>query len=299
MHNKHITFTVPFYENEALLKKTVESVIAQSIPDWTLIISLDSKLSETFSEYLTRLNENRVSVIENNSTNKGICGNWNNCINAADSEYITILHSDDELAPNYIATMLSAINEAPEHALYFCDVNIIDINSKPTFSFADKVKDYIKPSKSTLKVEGDNGLASLLKGCYIFCPSICYRSDVLKKYKFRETWKMVLDLDLYARLLMDGFSFYRANKKAYRYRRHDDNQTAKLTKDFKRFDEEVALYEYLTHKAKENGWNKTERIARKKTIIKLHLCFLSIKSLFLFDLSNSKRTLRYLFELLK
>jgi glycosyltransferase involved in cell wall biosynthesis len=299
MHNKHITFTVPFYENEALLKKTVESVIAQSIPDWTLIISLDSKLSETFSEYLTRLNENRVSVIENNSTNKGICGNWNNCINAADSEYITILHSDDELAPNYIATMLSAINEAPEHALYFCDVNIIDINSKPTFSFADKVKDYIKPSKSTLKVEGDNGLASLLKGCYIFCPSICYRSDVLKKYKFRETWKMVLDLDLYARLLMDGFSFYRANKKAYRYRRHDNNQTAKLTKDFKRFDEEVALYEYLTHKAKENGWNKTERIARKKTIIKLHLCFLSIKSLFLFDLSNSKRTLRYLFELLK
>ncbi|ABV37598.1 glycosyl transferase, family 2 [Shewanella sediminis HAW-EB3] len=299
MQGKQITFTIPFYENEILLKKTVESVLAQSIPDWLLIISLDSKLSNEFISYLRRLNDNRISVIENESSNKGICGNWNNCIDSVESEYVTILHSDDELIPNYIVTMLEAMNEAPDNAFYFCAVKVIDINSQATFSFADKIKNYIKPNNSIVKLTGDNGLASLLKGCFIFCPSICYKTSVIKKYKFREKWKMVLDLDLYARLLFNGYSMYGTSKEAYRYRRHDNNQTAKLTKDFKRFDEEVLLYDDISRKAKKNGWKNTERVARNKTIIKLHLLFLVTKSAFLLNFKRCRQVLEYFLRLIK
>ena len=216
MQNVLLTLAIPFYENEQLLRKTVESVLEQSVSGWRLIISLDSKLSINFITYLECLNDNRILVIDNES--KGICENWNNCIDIVESEYMVILHSDDELAPDYIATMLELIRSEPHNALYFCGAKIIDIKSQVTFSFSDKVKDFLKPSMGSIKLAGDEGLSSLLKGCFIFCPSICYKTEVIKKYKFRKKWQMVLDLDLYARLLIDGYSFYGTNKKEYRYR---------------------------------------------------------------------------------
>lgn len=285
MRNKLITFTIPFYENETLLKKAVDSVLAQTISEWCLIISLDSPLSIQFINYIERLNDARIFVIENEKP--GICSNWNNCIDATKSEFITILHSDDELAPDYISTMNELLTETPGNALYFCEAQVIDVNSQVVFSFVDRVKSLIRPKSDSIKLVGDEGLASLLKGCFIFCPSICYNLSILKKYKFRKKWQMVLDLDLYARLLIDGHSLYGTKKEVYRYRRHDNNQTAKLTKDFKRFDEEILLYSDLSNKAKKLKWKSTERIADKKVIIKLHLLFLMTKSIFLF---NWKRT---------
>ncbi len=291
MKNKKITFTIPFYENEILLKKTVNSVLAQTISNWSLIISLDSNLSAEFVCYINMLNDDRILVIENENT--GICGNWNNCIDTAESDYITILHSDDELTPDYIFTMYKLINEAPQSALYFCGAQVIDINSQPTFSFVDKIKLLIRPSSNLITIYGDEGLANLFKGCFIFCPSICYKTSVITNYKFREQWQMVLDLDLYARLLIDGYSLYGTNKEAYRYRRHDNNQTAKLTKDFKRFDEEILLYDELSEKAKELNWKNTEIIARKKSIIKLHLMFLMAKSTLLLNWKRSAYIFNY------
>lgn len=282
-----LTICIPFYENETLLKKTIVSVLLQTVSSWRLNISLDSNLSDDFISYLHLLNDKRIQVFNNKNENKGICGNWNNCIDSVESDYVTILHSDDELSPNYIEVMLNLVNKKPHGAFYFCGAQVIDINSQPMFSFADKVKRFIQPRSELITLSGDKGLSSLFKGCFIFCPSICYKTSVIKKYKFRQQWQMVLDLDLYARLLMDGHSSYGTNKEAYRYRRHDNNQTVKLTKDFKRFDEEVLLYDDISYKAKQLRWSSTERTARKKVIIKLHLIFLLTKSIFLL---NRKRT---------
>ena len=156
MNNNFITFTIPFYENEDLLQKAITSLLAQSSIYWRLIISLDSPLSVTFDTFLHSLSDNRIQIIQN--VNPGICSNWNNCINAVESKFITILHSDDELKPYYVETVLSLINKEPENALYFCGAQVIDINSQPIFSFVDKVKSIIQPN--TLKLSGELGLTS-------------------------------------------------------------------------------------------------------------------------------------------
>lgn len=291
-----LTICIPYYENEILLRKAVDSVLKQSLSSWRLNISLDSDLSEDFTHYLFSLGDDRIQVFRNKEEDKGICGNWNNCIDAVDSEFMTILHSDDELEPNYITTMLKLISSAPDNALYFCNAKIIDIKSQITFSFVDKIKAFIRPNLSLVKLHGDKGLANLLKGCFIFCPSICYNSKVLKSYKFRPQWQMVLDLDLYTRLLIDKHTLCGTNSKSYRYRRHDNNQTAKLTKDFKRFNEEILLYEDITRQAKKLGWQTTERVARDKIIIKLHLAYLITKSFLLFDWKRTALVFNYYYK---
>ncbi|MEW6989421.1 glycosyltransferase family 2 protein [Colwelliaceae bacterium 6441] len=297
MSNNLITFTIPFYQNELLLKKAIKSVLTQSSPHWRLIISLDSELSNEFISYLEGINDKRISVVSNN--NKGICGNWNNCIDVVKSQYITILHSDDELAHNYIEVMLALFEKDPNHALYFCGAEIIDTHSQPKFSFADKVKSFIQPRSKKTILAGSSGLESILKGCFIFCPSICYKTDIIKKYKFRNKWQMVLDLDLYIRLLMDGLTLLGTKEKAYKYRRHENNQTAKLTNNFKRFDEEIALYDDISIKAMSLSWKKAQRIANEKNIIKLHILFLSLNAFIKFDFSRGKSTMLYLLKLIR
>lgn len=282
-----ITFTIPFYDNEELLKKAVESVIQQSCTDWRLIISLDSELSQDFIFYLDSLKDKRIQVINNEIENKGISGNWNKCIEAVESDYVTILHSDDELAPNYIQTIKTLIERDEEAALYFCGAEIINDDSQPVFSFVDKVKSFIQPKTEPISVAGDLGLASLLKGCYMFCPTICYKTEVIKKYKFRQKWQMVLDLDLYTRLLLDGNKFIGTHLNAYYYRRHLNNQTAKLTQNMQRFEEEVAFYNFVNAEV-DSQWPLSAKVAQNKSIIKLHLLFLIAKNLCSFNFSQVK-----------
>jgi glycosyltransferase involved in cell wall biosynthesis len=298
MQDKLITFTIPYYENEILLRKAIDSVISQSVPYWRLIISLDSQLSSEFMCYLNTLGDSRIQVVTNKPENKGICGNWNNCIDLVDTGYVTILHSDDELMPHYVMTMQKLIKESPSYSFYYCAVVIINGYSKSIYSFVDQVKLLIQPRSKEVIIAGDQGLGSLLKGCFIFCPSICYKTEVIKEYKFLKQWIMVLDLDLYARLLVDGHKFLGSKELAYKYRRHDNNQTAKLTKNFERFNEEIRLYNEIAKTALAIGWNRTEGIARKKSIIKFHLFFLFCKSFFSFKFNRAREVFYYLLRLI-
>ena len=272
-----ITFAIPFYQNELLLKKAVLSVINQTISDWRLIISLDNQLSDELLTFISALKDNRISLVSN--VNKGICNNWNNCLSAVESSYVTLLHADDELASNYVQVMFDVINNNPDSALYYCGVKIINQCSEPVFSFADSIKKVIQPRGKTIKLSGDVGLSTLLKGCFIFCPSICYQTSIIKSYVFNERWQMVLDLDLYARMLFDGYTFIGSNTVAYYYRRHKNNQTAKLTEKLTRFDEEVSLYQEISQHAQIKQWKKTSKVAKNKNIIRLHVGYLIFKNI--------------------
>lgn len=277
-----ITFAIPYYENEAYLKKAVQSVLNQTATDWSLIISLDNALSDSFLSYIESLSDNRISIVYN--FRSGIAGNWQNCINESVTEYTTILHSDDELKPNYISIMNELIKNHPRASLYFCDAAIIDENSNDKFSFIDFMKQVIRPKEKLYKLEGDDGLSSLLDGCYIFCPTICYKTDVIKKEPFSDKWFMVLDFELYARLLFKKHRFVGTKKIAYKYRRHNSNQTAKLTKDLKRFREEIKLYNKISNCSHQMNWKKSQETASNKFIIKKHIYYLAIMALLKFDI---------------
>lgn len=287
-----ITVAIPYYDNEFFLKKAILSVLAQTVKSWKLVISLDNELSIKMNDFIHSLNDPRIILIRN--AKKGIAENWNNCVDNVTSDFIVILHSDDELMPTYLEFMYNQIDRDSGACLYFCRANIIDDNSQDNFSFIDFVKRLISPKPVSFKVSGDLGLSSLLKGCYIFCPTICYRMSVLKEYKFSSQWNMVLDLELYSRLLFDGKYFIGTNNSYYNYRRHENNQTVKLTKDFGRFDEEIMLYNNINESALALNWVNTVKTTTNKYIIKLHLIYLTLKSMISMNYKQTKRFVSYL-----
>lgn len=294
-----ITFGIPFYSNLPYLKRAMDSVLKQSHTNWSLIVCDDCNEKESAKELVESYQDTRVSYFRN-ERNLGLAGNWNRLFDLTQTDLITLLHADDELLPNYALTMLELYHRHPEAAAYFCRAKIIDESSQEKFSFPDYIKKFLNPSETKVAIiEGDVGLGSLLKGNYVMCPTICYHHPKIKSLRFDARWSMVLDLDFLSRMLLQGNQLVGTSHVAYAYRRHTQNQTTLLTSNLKRFEEEIAIYEHLATVAQDKGWVSTQQQGRRKTMIFLHLAYLTVGDLLKARLLNAWKKLQMIFKMRK
>lgn len=290
-----ITLAVPFYSNVAFLKKAVESALAQTSDKFRILISDDcGPDGPEAAKYASTLDPKKVSYVRQ-PKNLGLAGNWNYCMAAAQTPLVTLLHADDMLEPGYVEAMLKAAEEQPDAALIHCSARIVDAEGRDTFSFPDFYKKIVAPKTSGLStISGDEGLAGLMKGCYIMCPTVCYRPALLGAHKFSATWKQVVDLDYYANVLFAGLKIIGIPESLYCYRRHGSNQTSLLTASLVRFEEEVALYNDIAARATKHGWSQTAEEAQRKSIIKKNLLYCITKDLLAFRAGPAQTKIRFL-----
>jgi glycosyltransferase involved in cell wall biosynthesis len=269
-----ITFAVPFYRGTDYLERAVRSAAAQTAPDWRLVVADDSP-DGSGAAVVERVGDARVRYSRNART-LGMAGNWNRCLDLVDTPLVTLLHADDELLPNYAAVMTAGAASHSDAAALYCRAVVVGPTGAPVFSLADRVKDFIAPrAAGPTRLAGPAGVAALLRGNFIMCPTVCYRTDRLRGRRFDPRWRFVLDLDFFTRLLTDGDAIVGLPDAAYAYRRHAGNATAEYTETLLRFEEEAALYDELAAEARRRGrgWEAVGRVGRGKRILRLHLLY--------------------------
>jgi glycosyltransferase involved in cell wall biosynthesis len=270
-----LTFAIPFYSGMRYLPRALDSVRAQTDPNWRALVCDDGDTDGV--EALVRgYGDERIRYFKN-ARNLGMAGNWNRCLELADSDLVTLLHDDDQLLPTYCALMRAAAASAPAAAAFFCRARVIDSTSAPKFSFPDAYKRLINPALRRASLTGEPGLRALLRGNFITCPTLCYRRSSLGEIRFDARWKFVLDLDLTVRLIVDGKELIGLPEVAYLYRRHDANATVGYTRTLFRFREESEMYDQLHEIAVARGWRACARMAREKRIIKLNLLYCAVQ----------------------
>ena len=202
----------------------------------------------------------------------------------------------DRLLPHYAVRMLEATQTHPDATLYYCQTTIIDQHGQPQFSFPDWIKRFIQPTpKGPYTVlTGELALTRLLRGNFIFCPTICYRKARLGTLRFNPDWRFVLDFDLTTYLLLNGHTFVGINDVAYAYRRHGQNATVTYTQNAVRFDEEIRLFDQLAHECRQRGWTRAERVARARTIIRLNLLYCALTDTLQGRFTEARQKLRRL-----
>jgi glycosyltransferase involved in cell wall biosynthesis len=270
---------VPFLRNESFLIELLQSLEAFAHVDMEVLVSQDSPVSEPTKEAVS----NRLNLRWLSGPGKGIAANWNHCIKEASGDYILLFHADDTVRSNYFDIILKLQREHPSSAAWFCRASVIDANGSTTTSLIDRAKSALTPKTPAYRLQGDGGLAKLLLGCFIYCPTVCYRTSVLKSHQFDERREMVLDLDLYSRLLMAGETISGSNSVGYNYRRHKDGQSVVLTDGTSRFDEEVDLYNRLIGRLQVQEWPLSARQAKLKVFVRLHILLELSKSLLFLD----------------
>jgi glycosyltransferase involved in cell wall biosynthesis len=125
-----VSIVLPTHNREAYLRESIGSVLAQTWPDWRLIVVDDGSTDGT-AAYLAGLADPRISVIRHDR-----CANPARLRNAGlarvTSRLVAFLDSDDRWAPDKLAVQLPALAAAsPECRWSFTGYGRIDAAGRP------------------------------------------------------------------------------------------------------------------------------------------------------------------------
>ncbi len=105
------TFAVCAYKENPYLASTVESLLAQDAR-CPIIIS-----TSTPNDHISAVARRFEVPVVVNPDPRGAASDWNYGYDAAETPLVTIAHQDDYYEPNYLSTMLAAVNDYEEGGL--------------------------------------------------------------------------------------------------------------------------------------------------------------------------------------
>jgi GT2 family glycosyltransferase len=123
-----ISILLPVYRTPLkILKRTIDSVLAQSYANWELCIADDGSqtpaIEELLRDYAGKDRRIRLSLLPKNG---GISQASEACRSLATGDFVALLDHDDELAPDALFDTVEAINLQPGIDLLYSDEDKID-----------------------------------------------------------------------------------------------------------------------------------------------------------------------------
>lgn len=123
-----ITIAITVYNRREYLHQAIRSALNQTVPVRVIVVE-DCGPDPTLKEFATKEFGSKIEYIRN-PRRRGLFGNWNACLELCQTPWLSILHDDDYLAPQFIATMLELSRAAPDCALFFGLTNVVDDEGK-------------------------------------------------------------------------------------------------------------------------------------------------------------------------
>lgn len=263
---------VPFWGDPQLLFDTVDSVRAQRRTDWRMIILDDCYPDESVPAYFAELDDPRIEYVRNEK-NLGITENYREAIRRASSPFITILGCDDLMHANYLDVIARVIERAPDIDVIQPGVVVIDEHGVEGRPLVDRVKQGMlaaKPRDGLAVLRGEDMATSLIRGDWLYWPSLTFRTDTLKRIDFRDGLPIIQDLALLMDIAFDGGALAYAPELAFSYRRHQASASQKTLLDGRRFTDERSYYRQAAELARAKGWRRTRRTATIRLMSRLH-----------------------------
>lgn len=171
MESPRISICIPTYNRSDLLKKTLISVARQTVKPYEVIVA--DNCSEDDTEEVAKSFPGVVYY--RNEKNLGLAGNSNRCIQFAKGEFVTILHSDDLIAPNWHEYWLSVLSQYKDSdvGVFFSTIFTIDINDRAKIVYRLFSKERLLTPSEAFRVLWSRNMCGLpASGSIIFRKSI-------------------------------------------------------------------------------------------------------------------------------
>lgn len=260
----------PYYGDVALMKLAVQSVLRQSHTDFRLIVVDDGYPDESIPGWFASLQDARVSY-ERNEHNLGANANYRKCVGKVENELVVMMGADDIMLPNYLEWLVTSANAHPEVSIFQPGVVVIDGDGAQSHSLVDQVKNVYRPGGHGPRVLAGEQLAcSLLRGAWMYFPSLGWRAEDIAGIGFREGYDVVQDLCLTMDIAMKGGSMLLDDELAFMYRRFAGSDSSVRALSGTRFDEERRFFETMAAEMDALGWSRAARVARAHLSSRLH-----------------------------
>lgn len=269
MQPSPLTIAIPYHENPHYLRQALASVAAQSQLPQALILIDNSPDASGLGLLDTMPCATRYIRAE---PKLGLAHYFNLCFEQSQSAWCSILHADDRLLPDYVETMTQAMAQQPQAVALFCKTQAIDRHGRRSFSPRDWAKQFLWPRGHAV-VAGEEGVAALLRGNFIMCPTLCYNLAALNGRRFDTHWRFMLDLEFYTRLLLEGEHMVGVGRTLYACRRHPAATTAIHERNFAMFEEGVRCIRTLSARARAHGWHRAARAGQHMVLYHLYVLY--------------------------
>jgi hypothetical protein len=111
----------------------------------------------------------------------------------------------------------------------------------------------------------------LLFGNFLYFPSLIWETKSIEKYKFDSNAGVVVDLELIARMILDGHKILISKQpQVFAYRRHLGSESSIQKFTNQRFLSEKSLSYLLAGNARELGWWKSYLFGRLLITARIH-----------------------------
>jgi GT2 family glycosyltransferase len=256
---------LPYYGDVAMMKQAVESVLQQNNPDWTLTVIDDGYPDDTIPSYFAELtaSDERISYLRNEE-NLGANGNYRKALTFVKNELAVVMGADDVMLPNYLDCVLRAHRRFPQAQIIQPGVQVIDeTGAVGHVGLVDRVKGMLSPRGTGSRLMAGEALAiSLMRGNWLYFPSIAWQSEALLRTGFREGLNVVQDLALALDLIKAGGALVVDDEICFQYRRHRESDSSWRALEGTRFIEEREFFTGMADEFEAIGWRRAARTAR-------------------------------------
>ena len=246
MNYNILTLAIPVFERYDFFEEAINSCLEQTAP--VNIIVVDNNSSHTkFGDLVTKLKRTNVKYFRN-SSNVGMVENWNRCIELCETEWISILHDDDWLHPQYAEAVLAQIyNKIDADCITVdCGIKTAKNDSFIKYCFENQPK-YINKYTSYMMVSS-----------FSFFPGVTFKVALAKKINgFDPAAYPIADYDFWVRISRETkvaqlsylLAFYRISalqttssvskliiKTVYRYKKKKSKGENFITRFFSTYD---------------------------------------------------------------
>ena len=216
IEKEKVSIIVPMYNAEKFIRKTIESVLAQTYQNWEMLImndvSTDNSLA-VVSGYAKK--DKRIKII-NTEKNVGVVKGRNFLINLANGKYIAFLDADDYWHNEKLTKQIKFMKEK--------NANISCTEYTRVKENEEKINDVI--------IKEEISYNDMLKNNYLGCLTVIYDAKKIGKRYFKELEKNE-DYVLWLEIVKDVDIIYGLKENLAYYRVLDNSRSSNKVKTAK------------------------------------------------------------------
>jgi len=154
------------YNVSAFIERAIESILAQTYPNWELIVCDDASTDGTVALVKNYLSDARIKLVQQ-TQNRGYLKNKNYAFTLCTGDLITQLDADDTCAPERLEKQVAVFNAHPEIKICGSNYQMIDLRDGPL----------------TAKKYNEDFLVTDIKNTYPFWfPGLMFRRSLVEEF---------------------------------------------------------------------------------------------------------------------
>ena len=265
-----VDILLPFYGDVVMMKEAVRSVLRQENSHWRLIVVDDGYPDDSIPEWFDALGDSRITY-ERNDKNLGANANYRKCLTYVENSLVQVMGADDIMLPNYVDWLIDTAGRCPRAGVFQPGVVVIDEVGAQSNTLVEKVKRFYMPrGKGAQLLTGERFAVSVLRGDWLYFPSLAWRAEIILGVGFREGYDVVQDLALVCDVAMSGRGLLYDPPVAFMYRRHSGSDSSWRALEGTRFNEERRFFLQMASEMRARGWRKAARVSRLHLSSRLH-----------------------------